>query len=135
MSENNLDKLFQEKLANFQEIPDEKVWNSIAASLDNKKRSRKLIPLWWKVGGAAAILAILFFAIDPFSTSESVSPIITDVENKTRSAKDANIFKESSIEATSITGDEGKTTEENTIKTSHQTAEEKITTSLPTKKA
>jgi hypothetical protein len=131
MSENNLDKLFQEKLANFQEIPDEKVWNSIAASLDNKKRSRKLIPLWWKIGGAAAILAILFFAIDPFSTSESVSPIITDVENKTRSAKDANIFKESSIEATSITGDEGKTTEENTIKTSRLKAEEKITTSLP----
>ncbi|RAJ14208.1 outer membrane beta-barrel protein [Arenibacter echinorum] len=131
MSENNLDKLFQEKLANFQEIPDEKVWNSIAASLDNKKRSRKLIPLWWKVGGAAAILAILFFAIDPFSTSESVSPIITDVENKTRSAKDANILKESSIEATSITGDEGKISEENKIETSRQKAEEKITTSLP----
>lgn len=58
MSENNLDKLFQEKLANFQEIPDEKVWNSIAASLDNEKRSRKLVPLWWKVGGVAAILAL-----------------------------------------------------------------------------
>ena len=132
MSENNLDKLFQEKLANFQEIPDEKVWNSIAASLDNKKRSRKLVPLWWKVGGAAAILAILFFAIDPFTTSEQVAPIIiTDVENKTRSAKDPNGFMEPSTEATSITNNEGKTTEENKIDTRRQTAEDKITNPLP----
>ena len=131
MSENNLDKLFQEKLANFQEIPDEKVWNSIATSLDNKKRSRKLIPLWWKVGGAAAILAILFFAIDPFSTSESATPVITDVENNTPSTKDDNILQESSIEATSITGNEGKTLEENKIEASDQTARDKITDPLP----
>ena len=132
MSENNLDKLFQEKLGNFQEIPDEKVWNSIAASLDNKKRSRKLVPLWWKVGGAAAILAILFFAIDPFTTSEPVAPIIiTDVENKTRSAKDSNGFIESSSESSTITNNEGKATEENKIETSRQTAKDGITNPLP----
>lgn len=126
MSENNLDKLFQEKLANFQETPDEKVWNSIAASLDNKKRSRKLIPLWWKVGGVAAILAILFFATDPFSTSDAVIPIITDVEHKTNNDKDSNILKESSSEATGITGNEGKNIEKNERKTTHQTAGDKI---------
>ncbi|MCK0192621.1 outer membrane beta-barrel protein [Arenibacter sp. F20364] len=127
MSENNLDKLFQEKLSNFKEVPDEKVWNSIAASLDNKKRSRKLIPLWWKVGGAAAILAILFFAINPFSSSEPVAPIITDVEKKTRSSKDSNSLDELSPEATSITGNEGKTSEENNIETTRQTDQDKIT--------
>ena len=131
MSENNLDKLFQEKLANFQEIPDERVWNSIAASLDNKKRSRKLVPLWWKVGGVAAILAILFFAINPFSTSELATPVITDVENKTRSAKDSDNFMESSTEATGITNNEGKPTEENKIETSPKTAGDKITGPLP----
>jgi hypothetical protein len=130
MSENNLDKLFREKLANFQEIPDEKVWNSIAASLDNKKRSRKLVPLWWKVGGAAAILAILFFAIDPFSSSESVTPIITDVDNKTRSAKDTNSFEDSSTEATSTTNIEGITAEENIIETSRQVTKDNIANPL-----
>jgi len=129
MSENNLDKLFQEKLANFQEIPDEKVWDSIAASLDNKKRSRKLVPLWWKVGGVAAILAILFLAINPFSTSESVAPIITDVENNTRNTKDSNTLKESSIEASSITNNEGKTSEENQMEKTRQTAVDK--TNIP----
>lgn len=126
MSENNLDKLFQEKLADFQEIPDEKVWNSIAASLDNKKRSRMLVPLWWKVGGAAAILAVLFFAIDPFSTSDPVTPIITDVEHNTKNVEDSDIFKESSSKATGITENERKNTEEIGTETSRQTGKDKI---------
>ncbi|MCM4150189.1 hypothetical protein DHD05_01185 [Arenibacter sp. N53] len=127
MSENNLDKLFQEKLAHFQEVPDEKIWNSIAASLDRKKRSRMLIPLWWKVGGVAAILTILFFAINPFSTSNSVVPIITDVENNTPNAKDDNTLKDSTPGASGITVIEEKSTEENKIKSTKQTEQEKIT--------
>ena len=131
MSENYLDKLFQEKLADFQEIPDEKVWNSIAASLDNKKRSRMLVPLWWKVGGAAAILAILFFAIDPFSTSDAVAPIITDVEHQTTDNKDSDIFEESSSKPTGISGNEGKNTEENGTETTRQTGGNNIIDPLP----
>ena len=131
MSENYLDKLFQEKLADFQEIPDEKVWNSIAASLDNKKRSRMLVPLWWKVGGAAAILAILFLAINPFSTSDAVAPIITDVEHKTKNVKDSDIFEESSSKPTGISGNEGKNTEENGTETTRQTGGDNIIDPLP----
>ncbi|MBC8766971.1 hypothetical protein H4O18_03095 [Arenibacter sp. BSSL-BM3] len=130
MSENNLDKLFQENLANYQEIPDERVWNSIAASLDKKKRSQKLIPLWWKVGGVAAILAILFFAINPFSTSKLAEPIITDVENNSPNSKDSNALKESTPEASSITVIDEESTEENSIKATKQRQQEKITNPL-----
>lgn len=130
MSENNLDKLFQEKLANFNEIPDDKVWNSIAASLDKKKQSRKLIPLWWKVSGVAAILAGLFFAINPFSTSNTVAPIITDIENNTRGTRNNNSLKDVTPEATSNTVVEEVTPEENQIKSTTQTGQEKITKPL-----
>lgn len=82
MNEDNLDKLFQEKLTDFQELPDDRVWRSIEASLDKKHGSRWVIPLWWKLGGAAAVLAIFFFAIDPFSITNAVDPVITEVENK-----------------------------------------------------
>ncbi len=82
MSENKLDKLFQEKLNDFQEVPDERIWRSIEASLDKKQRSRKVIPLWWKLGGIAAVLALLFVAINPFFDSVTLSPIVTDVEIK-----------------------------------------------------
>jgi len=84
MSENNLDKSFQEKLVNFHEVPDEKVWNHIANfSLDKRNKSRKLIPLGGKKLRMAAIFAILFFCDrTPFLLLNSVVPNYSDVENK-----------------------------------------------------
>ena len=79
MGKKNIDKLFQEKFNDFEEIPDEKVWDAISASLD-KKNSRKVIPFWWKLGGVAALLAIMFMAINPFEGKIDVAPILTDTE-------------------------------------------------------
>src|SRR5690606_15101880 len=42
----------------------------------------QILPIWWKAAGIAAVLAILFFAIDPFATSDLGDPTITDIENK-----------------------------------------------------
>ena len=80
MNKKNIDKLFQEKLKDFREIPDEKVWKSIESSLDRRKKSKRVIPIWWKLGGAAALLAIGLFIINPFSSSEPSETIVTDVE-------------------------------------------------------
>mgnify|MGYP000719417460 CR=1 FL=1 len=80
MDKKNIDKLFQEKFIDFEEIPDEKVWDAISASL-HKKKSRKLIPFWWKLGGVAALLAIIFTILDPFENKSDVAPILTDTEN------------------------------------------------------
>ena len=79
MSKKNIDKLFQEKFNDFEEIPDEKVWGAISTSLD-KKKSRKVIPFWWKLGGVAALLAIMFMAINSFEDKIDVAPILTDTE-------------------------------------------------------
>ena len=82
MKKENIDKLFQEKLKNFNEVPDEKVWKAIATSLDKKKKSRPIIiPLWWKLGGVAAILAISFYVFIPFEGAQKTDHIITDVES------------------------------------------------------
>lgn len=81
MKKENIDKLFQEKLKNFNEVPDEKVWKAIATSLDKKKKSRPIIPLWWKLGGVAAILAISFYVFIPFEGAQKTDQIITDVES------------------------------------------------------
>ncbi|MEO1009808.1 MAG: hypothetical protein AAFX53_00790 [Bacteroidota bacterium] len=81
MSKKNLDNLFQEKLKDFREAPDERVWASIEASLDKKKKKHRVIPLWWKLGGVAALLAALFYLIDPFENSGPHPDIqITDTE-------------------------------------------------------
>ncbi len=82
MGKKNIDKLFQEKLKNFSEAPPNNVWSSIESSLNEKKRSRKIIPFWWKLGGVAALLAISLYIFNPFKSTADVSgPAITDVEN------------------------------------------------------
>ncbi len=78
----NLDNLFQEKLNDLHELPNENVWKSIEASLDKNKKSRRVLPLWWTLGGVAALLAILFYVVQPGATDINSNSIITDTEQK-----------------------------------------------------
>lgn len=80
MSKKNLDKLFQEKFKDFGEVPDEKVWDAIEASLNKKKRKR-VIPIWWKLGGVAAVLALALIVWNPFSNDVDSTPKITNTDN------------------------------------------------------
>lgn len=82
MGKKSLEQLFKETFQEFHEVPDEKVWQSIEASLDKKKKKR-VVPIWWQLGGVAALLAILFYVINPFGdTAITVEPIITETERK-----------------------------------------------------
>ncbi|QWX83663.1 hypothetical protein H0I23_14580 [Cellulophaga sp. HaHaR_3_176] len=65
MSKKKLDELFREQFRDYDATPDEKVWDNIEASLD-KKDKRKIIPIWWKLGGVAAILVVFFSLYNPF---------------------------------------------------------------------
>ncbi len=80
MNKNNIDKFFQERFKGFGEVPDEKVWESIKSSLDQKKNSRRILPLWWKLGGVAAALAILFYIINPFENTVQSDEIYSNPE-------------------------------------------------------
>jgi len=81
MKKEQIDKLYQEKLKDFNQVPDEKVWKAISTSLDKKKKSRPIIPIWWKLAGVAAILAVLLYVFIPFESAQNSNPIITDVES------------------------------------------------------
>ncbi|MCX2681208.1 outer membrane beta-barrel protein [Galbibacter sp. EGI 63066] len=82
----NIERLFQEKFKDFEYNPPERVWTSIEASLDNKKTKRNVIPLWWKLGGIAAAIAILFLAGNVFFNNDDQpfpeSNSVTDTENE-----------------------------------------------------
>ncbi|WP_204344424.1 hypothetical protein [Psychroserpens algicola] len=56
----NIDKLFKEQLKNFEVAPNDAVWEQIERELHKDKRKRRVIPIWWKVAGVAAVLALLF---------------------------------------------------------------------------
>ena len=78
----HIDKLFQERFQNFEATPPPETWLNIRAKLEEKKEDRKIIPLWWKVGGVAALLALLLTIGNSVFNSGEVSNEITE-ENKT----------------------------------------------------
>ena len=55
----HLDRIFQEKLKDFEAIPDDAVWDKISSRLNQKKDDRKVVPVWWKLAGIAAALVLL----------------------------------------------------------------------------
>ncbi len=81
MSKKKLDEMFQDKFLDFNQVPDDGVWASIEASLDKKKKKR-ILPLWWSLGGVAAALLVGFMLFNPFSTGTGTNQIITDVEQQ-----------------------------------------------------
>ena len=102
MSDNkHIDRLFQEKFKNFEATPNDSVWKGIEAELKTKKKKRRVIPIWWITGGvAAALLLMLALNTGYFnSTSETLLPIIVDVEKPKNGTKElkSNSNKDNSI--------------------------------------
>ncbi|WP_412987552.1 hypothetical protein [Pontimicrobium sp. IMCC45349] len=55
----HIDRLFQEKLKDFEAIPDSSVWDNINKELHKEDKERRVIPFWWRFGGVAAGLVLL----------------------------------------------------------------------------
>ena len=80
MEKKDLEQLFRDKFKDFQETPDPRVWKSIETSLEKKKKKR-VVPIWWKIGGVAALLAVLFYVVNPFAGDTELDGIkITETE-------------------------------------------------------
>lgn len=61
----NLDKLFQEKFKEFEPETPYAAWPYIEEKLKEKKK-RRVIPIWWKLSGVAAVLLIGFALSDNY---------------------------------------------------------------------
>lgn len=80
----NIDRLFQEKLRDFEEMPPDVVWENIEAQLDGKKK-RRIIPIWWRYAGVAVVLLLLTFSgvqyFKTINTETDIDNTIVDVDN------------------------------------------------------
>jgi len=79
----HIDELFKEQLQNFEATPSPDVWNNIQAKMKKEEDDRKVIPIWWKLGGIAAGLALLLalnFVFKPFG--DKTAPVLVN-EDKT----------------------------------------------------
>ncbi len=75
----NIDKLFEERFTDFEASPSPRVWEKIQAELKKEKEERKVIPLWIKLGGIAALLALLLTVGNGvFNSSDIGVPSVTN---------------------------------------------------------
>ena len=79
----NIDRLFQEKFKDFEINPPEEIWGNIEAGLD-KDKTRRVIPLWWKLSGIAAVFLVgLLITQTVFNNKTVPSNQVTFEETKT----------------------------------------------------
>src|SRR5690606_36629036 len=62
----NIDNLYNRKLKGVETRPPEEVWKNIASRLPQKKVKRRVLPLWYRLGGIAAAIALLVFLGNTF---------------------------------------------------------------------
>ncbi|MDD7887224.1 hypothetical protein [Flavivirga sp. 57AJ16] len=83
----HIDRLFQEGFKDFEAIPSDAVWKNIEAKLNEKNKKRRMIPIWWRYAGVAALL-LLFLTIGGIyfnNTDKPPTNEISDTESTTPS--------------------------------------------------
>jgi hypothetical protein len=95
----HIDRLFQEKLKDFEATPSNSVWENISAELQAEKKDRKIIPFWLKISAIAAVLLLLFtVGSNVFNTSDENPEQNTIVDTNTDSNTELNEIKSDSKE-------------------------------------
>lgn len=115
----HIDRLFQERFKDFEVQPDDAVWDNIEAKLNEKKKKRRVIPIWWRYAGVAALL-LLTFTIGSYifngDISEDITPQVVDTEQTdVKNTTDENLQKKSeniiNTDNTSVVSNDGGVSE------------------------
>ncbi|CAM1341185.1 hypothetical protein [Tenacibaculum amylolyticum] len=121
MEDKNINRLFQEKLKDFEVQPDPRIWSNIEEKL-SKKKKRRVIPIWWFASGIASVVILgLFLFIQTPNENLDSNEIQKTKENPLN--KYENIVTEETIKP--IEKLEENTTKETTITTAKQTIQTK----------
>ncbi|WP_299332631.1 hypothetical protein [uncultured Psychroserpens sp.] len=101
----HIDKLFKEQLKDFEVAPKDHVWEHIERKLhQDKRKKRRVIPIWWQIAGVAAVLALLFTVGNTFfnnNTQNSTDTEIVDTEKSdTKTSKDLDSTTKTNISDT-----------------------------------
>src|SRR5690554_1980716 len=77
-----IDEIYRERFQNLETPPPIESWENILSALPQENKS-KIIPLWYKLAGAAASLVLLIslYSTFLFQQSKEVTPIVS-IETK-----------------------------------------------------
>ena len=90
----HIDRLFQEKFKDFEVAPDAAVWERIEAQLKEKKK-RRVIPIWWRYAGVAAIVLLLITIGNGYLSDKNITK---DSPNQVVDGNDNNSLKQTENE-------------------------------------
>ena len=115
MKENkNIERLFQEKFKDFEAMPPLESWSVIEARLNEKKKKRRVIPLWFKPVGIAASLILGFFLfINEANNSNTI--IVNDSSVTTNSSSISNIEENIEVRNNNSQVDQDKIIRDNNL--------------------
>ena len=115
MKENkNIERLFQEKFKDFEAMPPLESWSVIEARLNEKKKKRRVIPLWFKPVGIAASLILGFFLfINEANNSNTI--IVNDSSVTTNSSSISNIEENNEVRNNNSQADQDKIIRDNNL--------------------
>lgn len=79
----HIDRVFQEKFKDFEATPRPMVWDTISSRLNEDKKKRRFLPLWYKMAGVAAVFALFInyasgLFKNPSNSSRPVSSLVDD---------------------------------------------------------
>ncbi|WP_435135474.1 outer membrane beta-barrel protein [Formosa sp. A9] len=131
----HIDRLFQEHLKDLDHAPDPDVWKAIEAELNNKKKQRRVIPIWWRTAGVAALL-LLFLAlgISFFNTNTSApTHTVTEQELPDSLNQTLNNTNKTPIQITDAANTSKSESEDNSISKVNNTSTVANTKSISSK--
>jgi hypothetical protein len=154
----HIDRIFQENFKDFDVQPDNALWSRVSESLPQKKKKRRILPLWWQVGGVAAAIALVLVFGNSIFNSENKRQSTPVVDTKTYDGTITNETEPSSFEgantpeyspisnseapANSVTGKPGETSatgiehsQTDAVVITKYDAETKLTSVNPSQKA
>ena len=71
----NIERLFQEKFKDFEALPPQDSWDIIASRLNEKKKKKRILPIWFQFSGIAASLFIIGSLIWNFSGESNTTEV------------------------------------------------------------
>lgn len=85
----NIERLFQEKFKDFEALPPQESWNIIADRLKEKKKKRRIVPIWFQLSGVAASILLVGGLIWNF-TAQNETEQLPVFENTIVNGKETN---------------------------------------------
>ncbi|WP_136482585.1 PorT family protein [Cognatitamlana onchidii] len=92
----HIDRIFQESFKDFEAIPSDSVWNTIEERLEKKNRKRRIIPLWWRYTGVAALLLLFLSLGGLYLQNNQTTPNIQVVDTESQELNNLQNLNKSS---------------------------------------